>query len=84
MRNAYRILIRKLDADPSCPNARERPCYVVQIYCVLTTVIYSKMMRMCGVASEKMEDFTVASVRMPDYVSFVMLNVQMCFALGVC
>jgi hypothetical protein len=84
MRNAYRILVRKLDADPSGPNAREMPCYVVQVYFIITCVIYSEMMRMFGVASEKVEDFTVAAMRMPHFVSFVMFNVQICFVSGVC
>jgi hypothetical protein len=84
MRNSYRILVRKLDADPSGRNAREMPCYVVQVCFILTSIIYREMMRMCGVASEKMEDFTVAAMRMPHFVSFVMLNVQTCFVSGVC
>jgi hypothetical protein len=84
IRNAYRILVRKLDANPSGPNAREMPCYIIQVYFILTSIIYSEMMRMCGVASEKMEDFTVASMRMSHFVSFVMLNVQICFVSGVC
>jgi len=41
-------------------------------------------MRKCGVASEKMEDFTVASMRMSHFVSLVMLNMQICFVSGVC
>jgi len=54
MRNAYRIVVRKLDADPSGPNAREMPCYVVQVYFILTCIIYSEIMRICSVTSEKM------------------------------
>lgn len=84
MRNAYRILGRKLDADPSGSNAREMPCYIVQVYFVLTSIIYSEMMRKCGVTSEKMEEFTVAAVRVPHFGSFVMLNMQICFVSGVC
>jgi len=75
---------QKFDANPSGPNAREMPCYVIQVYFILTSIIYSEMMRMCGVASEKMEDFTVSSMRMSHFVLFVMLNVQICFVSGVC
>jgi hypothetical protein len=60
VRNAYRILVRKCNADPSSPNAREIPSYIVQVYFILTSIIYSEMMRLWGVASEKMEYFTVA------------------------
>jgi len=84
MGNAYRILVKKLDADPSGPNAREMPCYVVQVYFILTNTIYSEMMGMCGVTSEKMGDFTVAAMRMPHFVSFVMLNMQIYIVSGVC
>jgi len=45
MRNAYRILVRKLDADPSGPKAREVPCYVVQVYFILTSIIHGEMLR---------------------------------------
>jgi hypothetical protein len=83
MRNAYRILVGKLDAESSGPKAREVPCYVVQVYFILTSIIYGELMRKCGVASEEMEDFTVATTRMPHFVSFVMLNVQICFVSGV-
>jgi hypothetical protein len=40
MRNTYRILIRKLDTDPSYLNAREIPCYVVQVYFILTSAFF--------------------------------------------
>ena len=42
------------------------------------------MMGNYGVASEKMEDFTLAAMKMPHSVSFVILNVQICFVSGVC
>jgi len=51
MRYAYRILVRKLDANPSGPNAGEMPCYIVNVYFILTCTIYSEMMRMCSVTS---------------------------------
>src|SRR5215469_7193820 len=83
VRNTYRILIIKLNTDSSCPKARKIPCYVIQVYFILTAVIYSKMMKMCCVASEKMEDFTVATVRMCGVASekmegFTVATVRMC------
>ena len=74
MRNAYRIFVRKLAADPSGSNAGEVSWYLVQVYFILTGIICTETMRMCGAASEKMELLLVAAVRTPDLVSFVMLN----------